>query len=330
MFEIKSPTEENIFIPADVSEDKKYFSVQDIDEAKNYYDEYGYVVFRGLIPEERCKKIIDYWDSSVKKYKGFIYRQTTANPEVNHFNKFGQVLNPVLNLQDLDTKNFGNLKNAVLDVFTNENVILVCKLILGDLPKLVQSMYFEGNPVTWAHQDTYYLDSEKIGSMVAAWFALEDIHPGAGRFYIYPKSHKIDVKKNGGDFDIAFNHDRYKKLVIDIIKNNSLECRAPFLAAGDVLFWNSRTIHGSLITKDENKSRSSLTAHYISELHRFLQFQSRVRKLNLKKYNEINMHCPKDQDRILNQAILTVETKFPYLFQRVKKTAIKLLTLKNN
>jgi hypothetical protein len=45
--------------------------------------------------------------------------------------------------------------------------------------KLVQSMYFEGNPATWAHQDTYYLDSEHTGAMTAAWFAVEDIKPGA-------------------------------------------------------------------------------------------------------------------------------------------------------
>jgi ectoine hydroxylase-related dioxygenase (phytanoyl-CoA dioxygenase family) len=46
----------------------------------------------------------------------------------------------------------------------------------------------KGNPETWAHQDTYCLDAEELGRMTAAWIALEDSHPGAGRFYVYPGS----------------------------------------------------------------------------------------------------------------------------------------------
>ena len=50
-------------------------------------------------------------------------------------------------------------------------------------------MYFDGNPVTWPHQDIYYLDAEEIGRMTSAWVAVEDIAPDAGRFFVYPKSH---------------------------------------------------------------------------------------------------------------------------------------------
>ena len=330
MFEIKSPSGSKILIPNDLGEDKKYFTLNEFDEAKNYYGEYGYVVFRGLVSKEKCIKVINSWNSSLKKYDGFIYRQTTANPEKNVFDKFGHVLNPVLNLQDLDSKQFGDLKNTALDIFTDQNVIAACRALIDDIPKLVQSMYFEGNPATWAHQDSYYLDSEKIGSMTAAWFALEDIHSSAGRFYVYSGSHLIDLKKNGGDFDIAFNHERYKKLVIEIINKYKLECKAPFLAAGDVLFWNAKTIHGSLVTMDESKSRSSLTAHYIPESHKFLQFQSRIKSLKLKEYNGINIHCPKNQDYPLNKFVLFLETRFPSQFQSAKKLAVKLVTSKKN
>src|SRR5258708_19432794 len=119
----------------------------------------------------------------------------------------------------------------------------MARTILGEPGKLVQSMYFEGNPVTWAHQDTYYLDAEQIGRMTAAWFAMEDIAPGAGRFFIYPKSHLIDITKNGGDFDVAFHHDRYKKLIIDVIRRHGLECPAPALRQGHVLFLAAKTLH---------------------------------------------------------------------------------------
>ena len=56
-------------------------------------------------------------------------------------------------------------------------------------------MLFEGNPTTWPHQDTYYLDSERIGGMTAAWIAVEDIKPGAGKARIYepPDGEALDA-----------------------------------------------------------------------------------------------------------------------------------------
>ena len=60
---------------------------------------------------------------------------------------------------------------------------------------IVQSMYFEGNSVTWEHQDSYYLDDEITGTMIAGWIALEDIECDAGRFFICPKSHLFDYAK---------------------------------------------------------------------------------------------------------------------------------------
>ena len=75
----------------------------------------------------------------------------------------------------------------------------------------------------------YDLDSEHIGAMTAAWFAVEDIKPGAGRFFVYPKSHLFDMAKNGGNFDVAFNHARYEELVKRIIEEQGFECRAPAL-----------------------------------------------------------------------------------------------------
>ena len=263
MHEISSPTGEALSIPASVEEDFAYFTLDQGAEAAAYYVENGYVVFRGVIPEAMADTARAAWDAEMKPHQGHVYRQTTAKPEFNRINDRGFVMNPVLNLQDLETRHFAKLKQASLDIFASTTLRRAVEALLGSAPKLVQSMYFEGNSATWAHQDTYYLDSENIGGMVASWIALEDIKPGAGRFYIYPGSHKVDVRKNGGDFDIAFNHDRYKQLIIDLIAEFGLECRAPALAKGDVLLWNARTIHGSLGTNQPESSRSSLTAHFI-------------------------------------------------------------------
>jgi phytanoyl-CoA hydroxylase len=163
--------------------------------------------------------------------------------------------------------------------------------------------------------------------MIAAWVAVEDIHAGAGRFFVYPGSHRIALPRNSGELNVAFNHARYKQLVLDMIRENRLECRAPALRKGDVLLWSSKTVHGSLETREPQRSRASFTAHYIPDSTRLLQFQSRRRKLlNVKKVNGIEIHSPKDLDRISNRTILFVETRFPKLFKAVKKTAIRMLT----
>jgi len=315
-----------IKIPATAAEDNTYFTVEQKDEIRRYYEENGYVVVRGLIPRALCGEAMRRFQAEVKPYQGFIYRQTTANPEKHVFTTHGFMLNPILNVQSLDRRKFPRFRETALEVITHANARAVAAALLGEPGKLVQSMYFEGNPSTWAHQDTYYLDAERIGGMTAAWFAVEDIAPGAGRFYVYPKSHLVDMQKNGGNFDVAFNHERYKKLVVDVIQRHGLKCRAPALQQGDVLFWHSKTMHGSLATTQPRHSRSSFTAHYIPDSSRFLQFQSRIRGLALSKIGGIRVHSPKDLNRASRRMMFWVETTFPGAFQAAKKLAIKAVT----
>jgi phytanoyl-CoA hydroxylase len=313
---------------SDEAQSKKeaYFRPNQTPEIRRYYSEYGYVVVRGLVQSQFCDQARAFFTREVKPFKGFIYRQASANPERHVLSERGFMLNTILNVQSLDPCHFDGFRQASLDVLTDNHLQRVVQLILGEPGKLVQSMFFEGNPVTWAHQDTYYLDAEEIGRMTAAWIAVEDIAPGAGRFFVYPKSHLVDMAKNGGDFDIAFHHERYKALVQRVIRENGLTCRAPALHRGDVLFWAAKTIHGSLPTSDPAHSRSSFTAHFIPETSRFLQYQSRIKPLKIQTINGMGVHHPKDLAKASHRAVFSVETRFPRLFQAVKKLAIKLIT----
>jgi len=325
-FAIKDPMGAPIRIPAACHEDHSYFSLRDGAAIRQYYDENGYVVIRGLIPGDLCDQARMHFEREVKPYPGHIYRQTTANPERHTFSDAGLMLNPILNVQSLDTRRFSQFKKTGLAALTHSRTQEAVRTILGEPGKIVQSMYFEGNPITWPHQDTYYLDAEELGRMVGAWFAVVDIAPGAGRFCIYPKSHRIDMARNGGNFDIAFNHARYKRLVLDIIRNHRLELRAPALQRGDALFFAAKTIHGSLETTQPHYSRSSFTAHYIPRGQRLLQYQTRVRRLNCATINGMEVHRPKDLARPSQRSIFWIETHYPRTFRAAKKLAIKALT----
>lgn len=322
---VPGPTGAEVFVPAEPGPPDEYPS-QGSEEFRRYYVERGYLVARGLIPSELCRAVVAAFESEVLPYAGHLYRQASGNPEKHRLSPHGHMLNSILNVQDLPRRQFADFRRSALDVLTHEALRRALRVLFGESPKLVQSMCFDGNPRTWAHQDTYYLDAEELGAMCAAWVALEDVHAGAGRFYVYPRSHRIDVAKNGGDFDIAFHHDRYKSLVIELISKFELGCHAPAMRQGDVLLWSSKTIHGSLETTEPARSRRSLTAHYVPESQGLLQYQTRRRRLRVERVNDFAVHSPKDQDRLLNRALLRLESSFPAHFQAFKRGAIKLVT----
>ncbi len=290
------------------------------------YDVEGYVVVRELVPCSLCDRARVAFAAEVKPYPGPLYRQTSSgNPERHVFSDHGYLLNPILNIQSLRHSRFPTFRAAGLAILTHPELHRAVEAILGEPATIVQSMYFEGNSATWPHQDAYYLDSAGPGGMVGAWIALEDIAAGAGRFYVYPRSHLIDLAPNRGDLDIAFHHDRYKSHVRDVIAAHGLTLRAPALCRGDVLFWSPKTIHGSLETTEPQHSRSSITAHLLAASSELLQFQRRRRRLAPVPINDVRVHLPKNQNAWAPRAVLWAESTFSRTFQAAKRAAIKFV-----
>jgi phytanoyl-CoA hydroxylase len=327
MFSTPAPHGGRIDIPTVPSDETiAYPTMADPVAVRKYYAEEGYVLVRGLVEHASCDQMRGVFAEEVKPFDGYIYRQASANPERHARTEHGYMLNSILNVHAVDPRAFPTFRRRGCDLITNVALQGAIQAILGEPGTIVQSMYFEGNPATWAHQDTYYLDSEKLGTMVGAWIALEDIAPGAGRFFVYPKSHLIELALNRGQMSIASNHAGYKKLVVDIIQKNGLECRAPAMRKGDVLFWSAKTIHGSLETTQPESSRSSVTAHYIPSSTRFMQYQTRVKSLNLSIINGMQVHTPKDMANPIQRLVMSVETRFPTAFTSLKKAAVRVVT----
>lgn len=325
MKQLKTPRGLPVSVPEIVEEDvSPKFDISQAAEIKAYYEDNGYVIVRGGVDVATCDHIRSLWDSEVKPFEGYIYRQATARVERHKFNDKGWVMNPILNLQSVDPRNFPKFREfATEQVLSHPNLTQGFRTLLSDTPKIVQSMYFEGNSATWEHQDSYYLDSEHVGAMVAGWIAVEDIAAEAGRFFICPGSHKIELIKQQKDNNIADNHEAYIQQVVERIRALKLEIRAPFLQKGDILFWNAFTIHGSLDSQDEHRSRSSITCHAIPDSHRFLQLHSRVFDLPTDPVNGTQMFRPKDLARLKNRLIFGAETNFPTAFYALKKMAVR-------
>lgn len=324
-YTIPSPNGVNFEIPTGYDPvTDVYYNLRDKERTRNFYQKNGYVIQRGLISAEMCDAVMDAFKREVKPYKGSLYRQASGNPEKHVLKDNNYMINAVMNIQDLEKDKFGNFQRLGMQILTHPNIRSVVTNIMQEEPIIAQTMYFEGNPVTWPHQDKDYLDANKPGAMVGAWVALEDIQPGAGRFYVYPGSHKIDIDKIGRNLNIILDRQAYIRLVVDTINEHSLECEAPALKKGDVLFWHGKTIHGSLPTTQPQYSRSSFTAHYMPVSRSLLQLQVRQKRLNLREVNGMKVNFPKDQNKLGNKIIFAIETTFPKLFRTVKKSAIKL------
>ena len=109
------------------------------------------------------------------------------------------------------------------------------------------------------------------------------------------------------------------------MQSKDMKIKAPFMGAGDVLLWNSWTIHGSIDSQNTNFSRSSITMHAIPENRKFLQFHSRKMDLQTDDLGNSLIYRPKDQSKFKNKLILKIESNFPTLFYWLKKKAIKAL-----
>jgi phytanoyl-CoA hydroxylase len=325
VFQAPGPAGKSIQIPARCEPElDPYIALDTLEKQKNYYEAQGYVVCRNLIPEAVCDRIVQAFEQEIKPYDGYIYRQTSSFPEKHQLSENGYILNSIKHIQDLDPKAFKQFIQTSFQGLAHENVREVIKTLLNDESVIVQSMLFEGNPATPPHSDSYYLDSSDIGRMVAVWVALEDIHPGAGRFFVYPGSHQAEMPKNEGDYEISFHHDNYLKEIRNIIEQPGMECRAPALRKGDVLFWNALTIHGSLETTCPEFSRKSLTAHFIPASKDYVLFQKVKIPLNIQVFNGQNCHCPKDPKKFSNQLQMFGLRYFPKTTDFVRKCIIRL------
>jgi phytanoyl-CoA hydroxylase len=230
-----------------------------MNQPKEYYDENGYYIFHGLIPESLVDNLLEIYESQILPSKNHFFRQSSNRWEKNQINEFGYCEESFLNVHDYP--NYPVFDEAIKKIMCSPQVREALTQ-LTDSPEhnLMQSMLFDLNAATPAHQDWYYLDSIPSGHLLAGWFALEDIHEEAGRFYVLPKSHRVELDLTN---DEKASNAPYMKKLKEYVELHQNEINTPALKKGDVLFWNSGTVHGSMKTINPQYSRKSLTAHYL-------------------------------------------------------------------
>ncbi|MBD2296496.1 phytanoyl-CoA dioxygenase family protein [Anabaena sphaerica FACHB-251] len=230
-----------------------------------YYQENGYVIFRNLISIDLIDQLLERYSKEIVPSCYPFFRQNTNRYEVNRLNEFGYVEQSFLDIHDYDK--FPEFSNIAKEIYCSNSLQDALRQITGSHSfNLMQTMLFDANTETRPHQDWWYLDTVPNGNLIAAWIALEDIDERAGRFYVMPNSiHNPDFHTDTPNL----SHSEWLQRIQIYFEANQEDITAPNLQKGDVLFWNSKTIHGALPTRDRCYSRKSLTAHYIPSEYKF-------------------------------------------------------------
>jgi phytanoyl-CoA hydroxylase len=232
--------------------------------AAEYYKDYGYYIIRDIIPSNLIDDLLFLYKKDIANSKDLFFRQNRDKYTRNRVNDFGHVMDSFLDIHNY--KKYPDFSKAALKIFCFRPFLSILSEIIGSESfNVMQTMLFDANTATWPHQDCWYLDSVPNGHLLGAWFALEDIHEEAGRFYVIPKTMGIRFhEENPG-----ISHSAWVAKMRVFLAKNQDRVVAPELKKGDVLIWNSRTIHGSLATKNARHSRKSLTAHYLPSEYSF-------------------------------------------------------------
>lgn len=253
-----------------------------------YYQENGYCIIRNLIPESDIEDFLTKINSNLYSNKQIEFpRMDTQDFGKVHLSKFGYLTNPIADIHLLKyvDESLTDTWDAALKILTNTNMLdSINQLTNAKSQSLVMSMFFDQNAGTPIHQDCYYLDSLPPRNLTAAWIALEDISEKAGRFYIAPKTHNIFLDLSD---DEIRNSNLYEQKVREYVEKNQIMLSAPILHKGDVLFWNSGTMHGSHKTGCESHSRKSFTCHFVPDHCKYVQNQylPKIRDISGFTYN---------------------------------------------
>lgn len=319
-YAIAAPTGETIAIPMAFDPANDAGPSLDQPEAlKAHFDREGFVVLRGLIPTTLCDAVVQAFHSEVRPSRDYFYRHATDHPQPHVFTEHGFMKYPLMNLQDLPRSRFGTFQRHGMDVLTHPDVQAVMGVLYGEAFQQIHTMFFDGNQTTWPHHDSYYIDASEIGRMIGLWVAMEDIQPGAGRFFVCPRSHRLPFPILGQDMTLDPNGPEYKAHVVELMRRHGLEIHAPALRKGDAIVWTSKTIHGSLQTTQPHFSRKCLTAHFVPASGGFVWHHTRAARLNMRPVNGVPVQFHKDRNVPKNAVSFYCESRFPSVFRMAKR-----------
>lgn len=258
-------------------------------------------VYRGQIAPALIDSILNEHERFKRSTCSFFRAQGATRFERPILNQHGNQLNSIHNPHLLGFNlSFSSLiENAIV----SENISRCLSDFTGsDKHVWYQSMFFDNSTGTKLHQDCWYLDTIPNGKLVGVWIALENITHSAGPFCIYSNTDTERFDPN--DFDLEnLEHD------IKFKDRYPSARRYEFTAQkGDILLWDSFSLHGALMPTDSTRTRKSITAHFYPQ-------GSKIQDAPVKRLFSIYDHdTPK---ATANASIFKATTIHPLVYQSI-------------
>lgn len=226
-------------------------------EIRQYYETNGYVVLRRLLPDEPIEDFLSAYES-VKRNKHFVYYSQSTHKSIKlSLTSEGFIQESMLSPSRLKLNS--KFSSAVERCLFHQNISEALSVLSGSQKHVMwQNMFFDFSTGTIEHQDHWYLDTTPPGHLIAAWYALEDIHPDSGCFFVLPRSHKGEVLKS----DSFLDHEDFRIATLSLIEREGYEYKSLPLRKGDVLLWHPYLMHGAYRNTNPSYSRKSFTAHF--------------------------------------------------------------------
>jgi phytanoyl-CoA hydroxylase len=191
------------------------------------------------------------------EFNKILYQLNNSNENINA--RWGSPLTNDLEDKNscvIHTHNVHSFSAKMLEMIQQKRFLDHVESLMGPDIMLHHTKLFYKPPLIGSafplHQDWSYFPSEK-NTMIAAVIHLTDTSSEMGCIRLIPKSHKFgQIKKSNGHKHIDQIHSKY-----------TLEKALPITAkAGDVLFFHSCTIHGSLPNQDLKPRKTILIQLY--------------------------------------------------------------------
>ncbi|NBC69398.1 phytanoyl-CoA dioxygenase family protein [Paenibacillus sacheonensis] len=221
------------------------------DEQKRQFKEEGYLIVRGLFDSEDIRAIRDtFMDIQANGalpgyFEPASYEEANGDPLL----MYPRILYPhrVIELA----------KSYMLD----PRIVDILADMMGEEPLAAQSMFYYKPPGSRGqalHQDNYYLRVEP-GTCIAAWTAIDACDEENGGLVVVPQTQFLDIQcPHEADPSVSFFRDE-----VDLPAGSRIV--PANMAAGDVLFFNGSTIHGSYPNYSADRFRRSFICHYVGE-----------------------------------------------------------------
>jgi phytanoyl-CoA hydroxylase len=256
-------------------------------------------VYRKQIPASLLDPLISAHNDFKRSAFSVFRAQGTTNFERPLLDQFGDQKNSIQNPHLLGFNHF--FRSGIEQIILHEN-ISKCLADFTGANKHVwcQSMFFDKSTGTKLHQDNWYLDTSPNGKMVGIWIALENVEQTAGPFCIYSNSDTSKLNPSDFDFENLDEDVNFKSTFPNAV-------RYDFAAeAGDMIIWDSLSIHGALPPDDATKTRKSITAH-------FYPLGLRIQDPPVKRFLSIYDHERPRETR--NSSIVNATTIHPISYQ---------------